>query len=91
MKVCLIIIAILIVVILLLILILRNNSRKLSNQKNQITSLTNQNKDKETQISKLMEEIEIEKRHKKELAKKLADISCMSIDDVLGKLQNNNG
>lgn len=37
-----------------------------------------------------MEEMEIEKRHKKELAKKLADISCMSIDDVLGKLQNNN-
>ena len=90
MKVCLIIIAILIVVIFLLILFLRNNSRKSFNQKNQIELLTNQNKDKEIQISKLMEEIEIEKRHKKELAKKLADISCMSIDDVLGKLQNNN-
>ena len=30
----------------------------------------------------------IERKHKKELAKKLADISTMSIDDVLSQLQN---
>jgi len=35
-----------------------------------------------------MEENKIEKEHNKELAKKLADISCMSIDDVLSQLQN---
>lgn len=39
-------------------------------------------------VEKLMEEMEIEKKHNKELAKKLADISCMSIDDVLSQLQN---
>ena len=83
--------AIMIIVVLVLILVIKNKNQKLSSQKNQIESLTTQNKDKETQISKLMEEMEIEKRHKKELAKKLADISCMSIDDVLSKLQNNNG
>ena len=36
-----------------------------------------------------MGEIEIEKKHNAELAKKLADISCMSIDDVLHELQHN--
>ena len=39
-------------------------------------------------FEKLMEENKIEKEHNKELAKKLADISCMSIDDVLSQLQD---
>ena len=39
-------------------------------------------------FEKLLEENEIEKKHNQELAKKLADISCMSIDDVLQQLQN---
>lgn len=89
MKVCLIIIAILIFLIVLLIFLLRNNNRKLSNQKNQITSLINQNKDKETQISKLTKEHEIEKKRKDEIIKKLSKVANMSIDDVLHELSNN--
>lgn len=39
-------------------------------------------------FEKLLEENEIEKKHNKELAEKLANISCMSIDDVLSQLQD---
>lgn len=37
---------------------------------------------------KLSEELEIEKKHTREFAKKYAEMSHMSIDDVLHKLQN---
>lgn len=39
-------------------------------------------------IDKLKGEIKIEKNHKEILAKRLADIDNMSIDDVLHELQN---
>lgn len=39
-------------------------------------------------FQKLEKEKEIEKKHNEELAKKLADISHMSIADVLNQLQN---
>ena len=37
---------------------------------------------------RLSKEIQIEKKHNAELAKKLSGISCMSIDDILSELQN---
>ena len=40
---------------------------------------------------RINKELTIEKKHKEELAKKLSDISSMSINDVLHELQNNGG
>ena len=91
MKILLIIIAILLISILILSLIIKSQNKKLKQKDNQINSLTEQCKEREDKISLLTGEIEIEKKHNKELAKKLADIGCMSIDDVLHQLQNNNG
>lgn len=91
MKIMFIIIVILILLIVILALIIKSQNKKLKQKDNQINSLTDQCKEREDKINLLTGEIEIEKQHTKELAKKLADIGCMSIDDVLHQLQNNNG
>lgn len=91
MKVLLIVIAILILAIVVLVFIIKSQNKKLKQKDNQINSLTDQCKEREDKINTITGELEIEKKHTKELAKKLADISCMSIDDVLHQLQNNNG
>ena len=89
-KVLLILILVLIIILTVLALIIKSQNKTINFQNIQLKENTQiiQNKDK--QISQITEEMEIEKKHKNELAKKLADIGCMSIDDVLGKLQNNN-
>ena len=68
----------------------------IKNQKSKNKKLSNELEDYKSnyielnnRFEKAQEEIEIEKRNNKELAKKLADISCMSIDDVLSQLQHN--
>lgn len=91
MKFMLIMTGILILVIITLIFLLRNIDRKLKSKENQINNLLEQGRLKDENIKNLMGEIEIEKEHNAELAKKLADISCMSIDDVLHELQHNEG
>ena len=88
MKVLLIILLISIVVIVVLSLIIKSKNKKIKNQTNQINNLLENGKEQETKIEKLLEEMQIEKNHNNELAKKLADISCMSIDDVMHQLQN---
>jgi len=89
MKVLLIIIAILLISVIIMFLVIRALNRQIKSKDNQISNLILEGKSKDNQIANLMEENEIEKRNNKELAKKLADISCMSIDDVLHQLQHN--
>lgn len=91
MKVSLIIIAILLLAIIVLALIICHNKKIIKSKDNQIKNLIENGKSQETKINNIMGELEIEKTHNKQLAKKLADISCMSIDDVLAQLQNNGG
>ena len=88
MKILLSILLILIIIILVLSLLIRNKNKTIKSQKNQINNLLEDGKEKEKRISNLVGEMQIEKSHSKELAKKLADISCMSIDDVMRQLQN---
>lgn len=89
MKVLLIIIAVLLIAIIIMFLVLKSLIKQVNSKSNQINDLIQEGKSKDIQIANLMEENEIEKKHNAELAKKLADISCMSIDDVLHQLQNN--
>ena len=91
MKVLLIVIAILILVIVALALIIKSKNKTINFQNIQLNENIQTIQNKDRQISQITEEIEIEKKHKNELAKKLADISCMSIDDILHQLQNING
>ena len=91
MKVLLIVTAILILAIVVLALIIKSQKNQLKQKNAQITNLIENGKNQEIRINTITGELEIEKKHKNELAKKLADIGCMSIDDVLHQLQNNNG
>lgn len=77
---------ILIVVFFIIIKILLS---KISKNKDLIFSLEKRIDEKENRIKTLMEDMEIEKKHNSALAKKLANIAGMSIDDVLNELQNN--
>lgn len=52
-------------------------------------SMSEQLDELEIKYNALIKEAEIEKESNKKLVKRLADISCMSIDDVLHELQNN--
>jgi predicted PurR-regulated permease PerM len=89
-KVFLIVILALILTCIIMFIIIKSQESKNKELQNQIDDYKSSYFELNNKFEKLLEEMEIEKRHKKELAKKLADISCMSIDDVLGKLQNNN-
>lgn len=89
MKILLIIIGILAIAVIVMFLIIRALNKQLNSKVNQINDLLQEGKLKDNQIANLMGEMEIEKKHNQELAKKLADISCMSIDDVLQQLQHN--
>ena len=88
MKVILMLIASLIISISVCVLIIKSKNKKLKEQKDEIEVLNRQIKNKESEISLIKKEMEIEKRYNKKLTKKLADISNMSIDDVLHSLQN---
>ena len=52
-------------------------------------SMSEQLDELEIKYNTVIKEAEVEKESNKKLIKKLADISCMSIDDVLHELQNN--
>ena len=72
----------------IMILIIKSQKSKNKDLKLQIENCKSEYFELNNRFEKLLEENEIEKKHNKELAKKLADISCMSIDDVLQQLQN---
>ena len=63
---------------------------KIGKNEKMIYTLDSKVSEKNSEILKLKEEIEIEQKHKQILAKKIADISCMSINDILHELQNSN-
>lgn len=88
-KVFLIIILILILTCTIIFFILKNQKSKNKKLQNQINDYKNSYLELNNKFEKLLEENEIEKKHNKELAEKLANISYMSIDDILSQLQNN--
>lgn len=82
---------ILIIVAAVLILIIKHQNKDMDSLKSENETFRNSYERLNEEYTKLNEEIKIEKKHNKELAKKLADISCMSVDDVLAQLQNDQG
>lgn len=90
MKYLFILITVLILFILILSITLKIMFDKIEKNKKMIYTLDSKVSEKNSEILKLKEEIEIEQKHKQILAKKIADISCMSINDILHELQNSN-
>lgn len=83
--------AILVAAITVLSFIIKSLRKKTKEQQTTINNLLKAIEQKENDIKLIKSEIDIERRHKNELAKKLADVSSMSIDDVLHQLQNSQG
>ena len=90
-KIFAILIFALVITITILILIIKQKNKNINSLKSENESSKNTYKELNNSYEKLNKEIKIEKKHNQELAKKLADISCMSIDDVLAELQDNDG
>lgn len=78
----------LVLVIGILILIIKSKNKKIKEIDDENWELFNQLDSVESKNNILIEELKIEREHNDKLTKKLADISCMSIDDVLHELQN---
>jgi DNA-directed RNA polymerase subunit F len=72
----------------ILILIIKSKNKKIKEIDDENWELFNQLDSVESKNNILIEELKIEREHNDKLAKKLADISTMSIDDVLHELQN---
>lgn len=89
-KVFAILSLILIIAIVILILIIKHKNKDIDSFKSENETLRTIYEELNKSYTTLNEEMQIEKRHSEELAKKLADISCMSIDDVMHQLQDNN-
>lgn len=87
-KVFLTIILVLILLCFIMFAIVKYQISKNKKLQKKIADYESEYNNLNVRVEKLMEEMEIEKKHNKELAKKLADISCISIDDVLSQLQN---
>lgn len=90
-KIFIVLILILLITIIILILMIKQKNKNINLLKSENETFRNSYKELNSSYEKLNEEMEIEKTHNKQLAKKLADISCMSIDDVISQLQNNGG
>jgi len=88
-KIQLIIFMIMVLVILILLIIVSVCRKKIRSCKDEIDMLAGDNENLNDRLNNITGELEIEKKHNMELAKRLADISYMSIDDVLHQLQNN--
>lgn len=72
----------------ILILIIKSKNKKIEKLEKEINEICDELENIETKNEILIKELKIEKEHNDKLAKKLADISTMSIDDVLHELQN---
>lgn len=72
----------------ILILIVKSKNKKIEKLEKDIDEICDELENIETKNEILIKELKIEKEHNDKLAKKLADISTMSIDDVLHELQN---
>lgn len=71
-----------------LILIVKSKNKKIEKLEKEIDEICDELENIETKNEILIKELKIEKEHNDKLAKKLANISTMSIDDVLHELQN---
>lgn len=69
-------------------IIIKSQESKNKELQNQIDDYKSSYFELNNRFEKLLEENEIEKKHNKELAEKLANISCMPVNDVLSQLQN---
>ena len=87
-KVFAILILALVLICVILILIIKAQRAEKKTLKCEIEDHKSNYFELNNRYEKLMEELKIEKRNSKELAKRLADISCISIDDVMHQLQN---
>lgn len=87
-KIILIVFSVMALLIFILAVIIYFNSKKIKSYRDEIEMLADDNERLTDRVNQIMGELEIERKHNMELAKKLADISCMSIDDVLRQLQN---
>lgn len=72
----------------ILILIVKSKNKKIEKLEKEIDEICDELENIEAKNEILIKELKIEKEHNDKLAKKLADISTMSIDDVLHELQN---
>jgi septal ring factor EnvC (AmiA/AmiB activator) len=72
----------------ILILIVKSKNKKIKKLEKEIDEICDELENIETKNEILIKELKIEKEHNDKLAKKLADISTMSINDVLHELQN---
>ena len=88
-KVFAILSLILIIAVVVLILIIKHKNKDIDSLKSENQTFRNSYEELNNSYTNLTKEMEIEKKHNQELAKRLADISCMSIDDVMHQLQNN--
>lgn len=73
----------------ILILIVKFKNKKIEKLEKEIDEIDEEVSDLETRNNFLLNELKVEKEHNNELVKKIASVSCMSIDDVLHELQNN--
>lgn len=89
-KVFAVITLILIIAVVILVLIIKHKNKDIDSLKSENEIFRNSYEELNNSYTILNKEMEIEKKHTQELAKKLADISCMSIDDVMHQLQDNN-
>lgn len=87
-KLIVIFIGLLIFSIGVLILIIKSKNKKIEKLEKEIDEICDELENIETKNEILIKELKIEKEHNDKLAKKLANISTMSIDDVLHELQN---
>lgn len=87
-KVFLVVILALILTCIIMFIIIKSQESKNKELQNQMDDCKSSYFELNNRFEKLLEENEIEKKHNKELAEKLANISCMSINDVLAQLQN---
>jgi len=87
-KVFLVVILALILTCIIIFIILKNQKSKNKKLQNQIDDYKSSYFELNNKFEKLLEENEIEKKYNKELAEKLANISCIPINDVLSQLQN---
>lgn len=87
-KLIAILISLLVFSIGVLALIVKSKNKRIEKLEKEIDEVCDELENIESKNDILIKELKIEKEHNDKLAKKLADISTMSIDDVLHELQN---
>lgn len=87
-KAFFILILIYIVTVLIFTFILKRKNKDIEKQNDEIDLILSDKQEVEIKLATIMGELEIERIQNDKLAKKLAVISCMSLDDVLHELQD---